>query len=1046
MQYRLNSTYSAPELKNKLLTNFKGVDYTKAELDVADFRASDMQNFIFKDGINQKRNGFEQQIKIPKETGNESTKVNGYWEFKDSEGTIHRIAHIGNYIYNVNLDGDLFERTYTRLIPNEFYKKNLYTDKSLKDQRSFGIVRGDRLYIFAGKMLVYGKFNNENDNRSWQLRFVRDNEDTYIPTTTTNITPIGYEGDSTRASLEEVNMMSTLRTNKLFGSNLSLFNIDFKSYSPSHPGAAFANTFNVGYRFNGLLKNTISSIIFSAFGESVAGPDTYTSLEMPIELDGQTHSGSYDEATVSVEFNVPLGFKDMIPSFSYRYKYNVNSRLLDFYAYLGAKNQETVISLLKQNFKLSYQLDAKNIAKTPKPVVKYNNESYIFETDGTCKKESNNEVSNDFFLNYEEGILDVFIDCESQDSLPNIDVYFTTDKYLEDKPYENIDNCTIGQVFGYNGIENLFVSGNPLRPNYDWHTSMCMLPNEKSEISNYQNLTYFGELSYAILGNAQTKIKSYLLLNDNTLGILKEHSNNEASLFVREPYFTDALDPSGRVVLDFNNKTYQKLYYKQFMAAIGQGCISSYASANLAGDKIFLSENGVFGIELDYNNINTHQRYAKEKSRLINRKLEEFGAKTLENGSAIVFNNRYYLSINDKEGTVYVADARFRNSAASEMNDTMGYEWWVWKGVNAYIWYKDINGNLGFGTKDGRIYLFNNSELFSDRSHERINGLNYNSATDIFTIDPNYIINKNTKIRFDTTIKESIFKSGDLIYNKEKDLIIPMDIDKFYNYARYVEENIDNINKNNVLLARKDGSKEYTMCILVNVDYNNKGFKLRKVVLLNGKYNALNEYINAGQEWNVNKPIYEELPIDYNVTNHTFKLLAVNGLDHMDIFDEAHDTNLQAFLIYNRPVKSVWFTPYMNMDTNDYAKTLRYITIVPEHILHGSANIYFLTNGNEKYYTNENKIEVDPTVEEIQNETPVNFFAEGVDYLSYLHDLDLNYFSLEMKDFAKSFSKKIKIRNFNFLMLCLISDNDKNFAVENINLSYVISKRNRGVR
>ena len=50
-------------LRRKAIGNFLGVAYARPRLDVADYRASDMENLIQKDGVNHNRPGWNEAIK-----------------------------------------------------------------------------------------------------------------------------------------------------------------------------------------------------------------------------------------------------------------------------------------------------------------------------------------------------------------------------------------------------------------------------------------------------------------------------------------------------------------------------------------------------------------------------------------------------------------------------------------------------------------------------------------------------------------------------------------------------------------------------------------------------------------------------------------------------------------------------------------------------------------------------------------------------------------------------------------------------------------------
>lgn len=1025
MQFN-TSNLSQPQLYTKKFANLRGLDYTNAKLDIADNRSPDAENLIFKDGINQKRNGYNQILKI-----NSGGNFNGFWEFLDSKKKVHRIAHVGTKFYKVNLTDNAYLNTYKEIsvnyMPSHFTDEidinswNDYLENGIKNRRSYGVVRGDRLYIFCGIMLVYGSWNG---GTTWELRAVRDNEDTYVPVTTTNITHNNYLGESTRASLEEVNMMSSYRINRMFGDKKTSFDevhaseISYTNSLIESKGGAkdVSNIFwSEGSQKCIVISQELHNIEELLFELNDGNNTAYlainlrqTSVEQFLGTDIETNK-KLDTLTSDVYLDTMA--KTMIESLYVKYTY-VNN-YLELLVIIGNNTPEKPavdISFEGLYGKLVYQLDSTNISRRLLPELTI--EKNGAKTSYTSWGEDGYAVGNsNIKLDFETGQLTFFQDTKDESNPnPNIEIKFTTEDYINKHNYKKIDGCKIGIMFGYNGIEHLFVSGNDNYPNMDWHTTEALLSSESTAIPNSQNLTYFGDLSYAYLGNAQTKIMSYTMLNDNTLGILKEFSHNEPNLYVREPYLSDALDPSGNVVYDFSGNPYKKLYYKQYMAAIGEGCVSSYATSNLSGDKIFLSENGVYGIQLDYNNISSNQRYAKEKSRLINPKLEKFGAKTLRNSVGISFQNRYYLSINDEKGTVYIADARFRNSDASEMNDTMGYEWWCWTNVPAYIWFVDMDGNLGFGTKDGRLCSFNDENLFKDVKITPIGqgGISYDSQNKKFTINGSYDIKEKSKIHFETDLQELIleYKDVSLVQNLEE-LIICNEEDLFNNYIAYLDGK-------EVILKREEDIK----CVITDVDYDINAFRL--------KYLNSNGFIVLAPGDVITRKLDNEFTTEY--ANNEFTLEALNGNNTINIYGSVLniDEDLKAFILDEENVVAYWYTPYINFENSDFSKTLKYVTIIPEKVEHGSAKLELYTRTKTKEVS--------------------AFSVEGVDSDTLLDNLNFSSFSLEIKDFAQSFSKKLKIKNFNFLLACLKSDDDKNFAVQELTLTYVLGRRNKGVK
>ena len=85
----------ANEIKRKYysLKDFRGVDYSSSPLEVASYRATDMQNLILKDGVLHKRNGWSRMLKVS------SNKIDGVWQWEDS-----LIVQCGRMFYKVASD------------------------------------------------------------------------------------------------------------------------------------------------------------------------------------------------------------------------------------------------------------------------------------------------------------------------------------------------------------------------------------------------------------------------------------------------------------------------------------------------------------------------------------------------------------------------------------------------------------------------------------------------------------------------------------------------------------------------------------------------------------------------------------------------------------------------------------------------------------------------------------------------------------------------------------------------------------------------------
>ena len=236
-----------------------------------------------------------------------------------------------------------------------------------------------------------------------------------------------------------------------------------------------------------------------------------------------------------------------------------------------------------------------------------------------------------------------------------------------------INGCRIVQLYGANGnADRLFVTGNRQYPNMDWY-------------SGYNDPTYWPDLGYTKIGEESSAVMGYSWLSDDTLAIHKEAKGNEPTIWLRSSSVTadgEALFP-----------------VKQ--GAVGKGVAASGAFAHFGGDNLCLSEEGVFAV-VRVSNEAVNERFALGRSWFVDPRLA--AEKNLSEAQAISYKGRYYLAVN---GHVYVADGNAPKAYVDKSGDYQ-YEWWYWEGLPVRVWYVE-DGELMFGTDDGRIMLLDNS-------------------------------------------------------------------------------------------------------------------------------------------------------------------------------------------------------------------------------------------------------------------------------------------------------------------------------------------------
>lgn len=1007
---QFNQSFSkANTVVNRTLTlgDFRGVDYFNAKNNVANKRATDMRNLIYKNGANHKRNGWKQFANSHLIVNNEDTQpsINGFWEFKYSSSVTKYIVHAGQKLYEINPTTNVWIDITPALT-------------TINDEVSYGVQRGKRLYIFCGTFVVYGTWNN---GTTFVVKKVEDNSDTYIPTVAIGVEPIGST-TSAQSAYEPVNMLSSKVKNRLVGGYTQthqVYKLADNYDSTTLNGYSFPNTFTGTYNvLYGTDLVTEQSYRLGTPSVVVGYVDTplqrFNSLILELSFfDDNGSAYGLDEATMKTTF------KGSIPSRAFQNGFFSGVSRVDNYLTLFSKGNNSSSSKTKPSDYLSnieisikireingvYMLYAElNISSNYGYVDMAENNigvvarisqtseynlvaSYISSIVSVTNLDTSDLLVANTDYTYSDGVITILTDQTPLiDGQANIEVIINKGS----NSASDINKCKFGIMFGYNEVEYLFVSGNPdpNKCNYDWHSAYRAVSKDSDTMTIEEDLTYFPDTGYAVLGSPNQAITGYSYIDDGCLGIHKEYSPVECNFWVRKAYLDQAKNTSGEVVYDIvtNNPLYD-VYFSQFSAAIGEGCLNNDCCKTLLGDKLFLSENGLYGIVLDTNSIQSNSRYARERSRFINNRLLQ--ETDLKNAKAIVWDNRYYLAIN---GRVYIADSRFKTQIDyDDTGDTYTYEWWIWDNCPVNFWFIYDN-KLCFGTKDGRLCRFTD-DTYVDEKYD------FAYSSDISLNNQTYKITYNHTKFGDLTPYDKIQFTSSNMYELVSLSDESDDFDIFY-IAYFVGKQF------------KPSADSSTMYTLYSVDTENSTFVVK---------NSSNEVVSYVS--NAYFPLTEKQNItDIDVENHTFRLLKEDEKQGEYKYLSKGTGDLNAKLYIRTPVKALWFTPVLAFGSNNYLKTINQMTISPETVHNGNLSLNWQTRYKEG-----------------------NFTIQGVQDLD-LGLLNFNSFAIETSSLAKSFTCWKKIRKFNYIQFSFLSNDDHDCAVHSLEIIYYFMERNKGVR
>ena len=680
------------------ITNFAGADFSSAPSRVSSNHASDMRNFIKENGLNHKRHGWKELFQIDFTVGNKNTKdyaISGIYPFQEGSTKV-LIVVIGNCFFRVvkNVIG------YTIRYLNNFYNDSYYMiTPSLYNGKSQAFYQGDKLFIktnsaFAVYSQIYIRTQGITPIYSYVLRNVTSMA--YIPTTTISINPLSETTDINRKSHDAVNVLTYRRRNSLIGDStqneLHQWVLDFQQ---STSGAYL--TYGFGRvrmevktpDTNPYVQNSILTCTYrnapTNRADALSDPFTETRGEY-LYLDTCVSESSNGVNYVSTSMNIDNCYE---------------------------KKVDNVLHLFRVN----------TLGDT----------SGADDTDlGACSTLAKGEIWGN------EGVVTLYSNVDvtpvvaGQD---NIIIEFSARNKTAEERMSDLLNCGFGTTFGTSGnTERLFLAGEwVVRNGYGGYDLRKKNMEYYSEVGDY---SYFPDLNYKEIGNSEFSIVGFQKLSDNVLAVFKGKNNGqESTIYYQTAKYYENYDEEGNIIS-------ARTDFPSVPGTIGETMVSREASLNFLGDNIVLSENGVFGIVLP-DNIATSERYARERSRLINERLKK---QTLQSATGIVYKNKYYLAV---DGVCYVADSRYKFSGKDDIDNSFNYEWWFWDNIPAQV-FAEANGKLLFGTGRGTICEFDDE--YSDRElHNLEDGqYSYNASTGVFTVSSSEIdfIQENTVVSF----------------------------------------------------------------------------------------------------------------------------------------------------------------------------------------------------------------------------------------------------------------------------------------------------------
>lgn len=883
---RINTNIKAKDHLRATLSDFRGLDSSKAVLDIAKTRSSSMRNFINKDGVNRKRNGWEQKLQFL-DSNRKPMQINGVFNFT-LKGKDFFIVYAGTTFYSLfySLDGNLTKTDIT-LSGDTGY--GLDTNLLTSTITQMFISNNRAYFIGCGDFLVFGDWETEG---GYQLRRVFENSDTYLPTTTIHITEDGSTAGINRKSLDEVNILTNNRINKAYisktGEASKSFTLDATDISTE------GITVEV---------ETVVSDVNTIIKLEASGTPVLRSIDI-----GDNISGKAIEITSG---NTIISYSALLRRYlvwegGYIEWRKTSSSLYSLY--IVTSEGDTLIANAVKDILGRYLVEFIEQTVTL-PIsggvvyTKYgsnlNNIQCILPSKVSTSLFNGETVVGTVNATTGQVIFDASFVITPPTTEDNITVTFA--KHYGRADMERVTHCTIGTLFGANGnTDRLFLSGNDKYRNIVFHSAQ-------------DDFTYFSDLDIQAQGSDNTAVMGFQRFTDDTLAIYKEASRQEPNLYIVKTDTQYTYDADGNIDT-------MKVIFPNSGSYIAQGLISKYAVGAIANDPLILSKNGVYGIELS-SNVTSQERFTRERSRPINALLKTHD---LSKAVSLIFDNRYYLCVDSK---CYVADSRYRYSLDKDMDDTFSYEWWLLDNLPARV-FGIVNNEIWFGTDDGRLCKFD--DKFTDRKYDTTywgeiafanNEFTYNQYIRVLDLADNDIV------RFTTYVFTQILDTAGYTVSNNR-IVCPDEV--ITTLVNGTEVYADNVNGTGLSTGIK--------YIISDIDLGNCTFALRDegtIVTIRGTGFKLHKNLR-----NVNVKL-----IDVDIESHTFKIASTLGGE--PILLSRYNLTVPTGLIMDfctiDNVVAEWYTGAFDFGASDYSKSLLGLTIVSDQTVNSKISFGYET-------------------------------------------------------------------------------------------------------
>ena len=586
-----------------------------------------------------------------------------------------------------------------------------------------------------------------------------------------------------------------------------------------------------------------------------------------------------------------------------------------------------------------------------------------------------------------------------------------------------VRKCKFGVMYGAGGNRNrLFISGNPDKPNLDYHTSRrniyAQTIDDKYDLEDSQDLTYFSAYDYCAYGTSNSAVTDYQIMGDGSLMVLKEENLNEPNI-----YFRDSNYETKSIMLGDSETQVVEETYPMRVGNIGEGAINGVKGTlkNLNNALVFVSNNGVFGVSstVSASMLASDYKYSYGRSRLINERLKK-QLLNANNVATIVYDHKYFITIKDNSGeyTTYVGDGRYPYKLKDSIDNEYEYEWFVLKGINANQ-YHIVNGNL---------YYSNNNGLFKFDIHKKCE-----KYVDIDVLPINV-----GELTYEYSDDDIYYDNGTYITHPDFDL---SKIKNAYSNRVVFDGDcylkLDKVTISNKVLDASGLSQQTKDYLMVSSNYEIGYYDTSKHLFTKIYFTEIDD---EEEKYSTNINISEQnLLVKCN--GHRFEINVIESDDELiidsitdsfgykcEFYAEIYSTTRPNFsmtgVIYLENIIDCYYlTKAYNFGQSVYNKHLRSLTIVNDSEMLSYTDFGIITKNVKKRFEN-------------------NYFSgtQGID------DIFSNIFRADLTSgaFSTSFTKDYILR-FNFVQFEFFNENETNCIINNFSILYTIGFKHKGV-